>query len=483
MRGKQAAEDNSVTRDVESKEEKREVEKNELQLLQEELTKAREENKQLAQDLAATSTSFVEAEDMAAAQEKAVTLPHAYNETLLEQAKEQWRTGKWGALVSLDSKGVEHHPDRAKLALLIAAGYQQENDFVATRHWLRLSKEWGCEKRLVAKVLLASAYNTLGRIAVINQNDHKADRCFQESITCGGLKKRTGARQQISKTIVDINEEISASFNVQRPIVRTLHHFACTGGTLFTKCIAALPDVVVLNEVDPFSTLGLDLSAKPAFEPRDIISLMRQSGNNFDEKAIGDIFCNDIATIVDNMTKQDKFLVLREHMHSGYLTGDTVRKTTTLRNLLSSSFDVRSVVTVRDPIDSYLSLLTQGWLHFSPATFDEYCSRYLKFIEDYKGVTIIRYEDFVKEPQMIMQDICRLINVGYESDFTSKFSQYKFSGDSGRTGDVIEPRERRPYSEEFVDEVNNSGSYLELCSLLGYLPGLNESPLRKQIIS
>ena len=36
--------------------------------------------------------------------------------------------------------------------------------------------------------------------------------------------------------------------------VRLLHHFACSGGSLISKCVATMPNVQLLSEVDPLST-------------------------------------------------------------------------------------------------------------------------------------------------------------------------------------------------------------------------------------
>ena len=37
-----------------------------------------------------------------------------------------------------------------------------------------------------------------------------------------------------------------------KPLLRTIHHLACTGGTVISKCLAAMPDVALISEVNPF---------------------------------------------------------------------------------------------------------------------------------------------------------------------------------------------------------------------------------------
>jgi transposase-like protein/cephalosporin hydroxylase len=105
--------------------------------------------------------------------------PH--DSSLLDRSREQWQHGDWDSLVALAGQDLDLHPDRAKLALLAAAGYQQNNDMVATRHWLKLAQEWGCDKKLVARVLIAGVHNTLGRAAVVNNQEQRALYFFQSA--------------------------------------------------------------------------------------------------------------------------------------------------------------------------------------------------------------------------------------------------------------------------------------------------------------
>ncbi|MFC1524552.1 transposase [Thermodesulfobacteriota bacterium] len=410
----------------------------------------------------------------------------SYDETILDLAREQWKVGDWDSLVKMDAGSLEFHPERAKLALLVAAGYQQKDDLVATRSWLRLAQEWGCDKKLISRVLIAGVYSTLGTAAVFAQKQESAYRYFQSAVALGvpGSEARNLARARMEPALAQLDfSDVSAlthsSSDVQvnrfqksnvidRSIVRTIHHFACTGGTLFAKCLAALSNVVVLNEIDPFSDLGLDSSDKPAFKPRDTISLMRQSGGQFDDDVIRDVFRNDIKVIVDSLSIQNKHLVLRDHPHSAYMVGPEMRHSNSLRDTLAPSFDLKSIVTVRNPIDSYLSLRELGWIHYQPGGFDEYCRRYLAFMDDNQDIPVVRYEDFVQDSLGIMQSICSHLALEYHPDFVNKFGNYKFSGDSGRSGNVISPRERRPFDDDFLREVNGSTFYKDLASILGY---------------
>jgi hypothetical protein len=64
-----------------------------------------------------------------------------YDETLLERARTQWQFGDWPSLAALTRDTLQHHPDRAKLALLAAAGHQQLGDTAAAQQFTHLAQD------------------------------------------------------------------------------------------------------------------------------------------------------------------------------------------------------------------------------------------------------------------------------------------------------------------------------------------------------
>ena len=113
-------------------------------------------------------------------------------------------------------------------------------------------------------------------------------------------------------------------------------------------------------------------------------------------------------------------------------------------------------------------MVKAGWdAHLTPNTFDEYCQRYLSFLEAYSGTPIVRYEDFVAAPDEVMQTICDHLELGYFADFQEVFDSFKFSGDSGRTSGTIEPRPPSPIDDAIREQLNCS-SYRELVEKLNY---------------
>ena len=260
--------------------------------------------------------------------------------------------------------------------------------------------------------------------------------------------------------------EFSEPEVAQKPPIRIIQHLSCTGGTLISKCLAAMPNVTLLNEANPLSTL--QKSSPPRFAPTDLTYLAMRGGfpliNELSEK----IFITDIDIISKHAQQLGKYLVIREHSHSDFLVGESPNEFSTVRKLLIDHHTLLSIVTVRHPADSYLSLLNNGWVHYTPSSFDEYCRRYLLFIEFNNMLPLFKYEEFVNDPQMEMKRICESLDLPFNEDFQDVFDLNILSGDSGRSSDVITTRERRTYDESFCEELKESSMYLRLCKELNY---------------
>jgi SAM-dependent methyltransferase len=108
-----------------------------------------------------------------------------YDENLLERARTQWQFGDWQSLAQINRDTLQHHPDRAKLALLAAAGRLQTGNEAEARQFIRLAQDWGCSKKLVSQILVAGVHNSIGRAAAIGNQQHRALQHFENAITIG----------------------------------------------------------------------------------------------------------------------------------------------------------------------------------------------------------------------------------------------------------------------------------------------------------
>jgi hypothetical protein len=252
-----------------------------------------------------------------------------------------------------------------------------------------------------------------------------------------------------------------------KPILRIIHHLACSGGTLISKCISALPNTYLLSEVHPNTKLHIQ-DGKPKFSPSDVTTLARFANiPNVDDMA-WKIFISNIKIAYTHIEQLGGFLVLREHSHSDYCVGEKFKSRSPIIEHLQDDFHVCSVATVRHPIDCFASMRLRNWLHFSPPTFDEYCARYLAFIEQFSPSQLIKYEDFVENSEMELKSITKLLDLPFTTSYADIFSLFNVTGDSGRGGSVIETKPRRELDDELLTEIHSSKSYKLLIQKLEY---------------
>lgn len=244
---------------------------------------------------------------------------------------------------------------------------------------------------------------------------------------------------------------------------RSLHHFACTGGTLISRGIAALPNTLVLSEVDPLSPM-----TGTRFVPTDLIGLIRHGSRPMPEDVLVAVFRAGLEALLAETHARGLRLVLRDHAHSQFCQGAAIPDRPTLREMLPQP--LRSMVSVRHPLDSWLSLLKRDWVRLEPATLEEYGRRYLAFLDRHADCEVLRYEDFVADAETAMQRLCAGLDLAYDPGFRDGFAAIALSGDSGRRGDTIAPRPRHTVPQRVAEEAAASPAYGVLCARLGYDP-------------
>ncbi|QIZ82672.1 hypothetical protein SAMN04488043_11626 [Thalassovita gelatinovora] len=265
-------------------------------------------------------------------------------------------------------------------------------------------------------------------------------------------------------------QEICDGLEQPAPL-RSLHHFACSGGTVIAKCISALPNSIVVSEIDPLSTMGVNVTGwAPRFAPTDLILGLRHAARAVDDAIFVEIFKSSINAAHAGLSKQGYNLVLRDHAHSHFCTNTDAASRPSLHEILVSELPLRSVVTVRHPLDSFLSLTANGWLHFEPATLDEYSRRYLAFLDRHVGVPVVLYEDFVQAPEQVLEQLCSLLDLPFSPLALDFMPVIRMTGDSGRSGGRISARRRRDVPQELDQDRNDSHDYHALCARFGYDP-------------
>lgn len=110
-----------------------------------------------------------------------------YDETLLDACRTRWQLADWDRLADIDPDNLLHHPQRARIALLVAAAHWQLGQTQQAQRHMQRALDWGASRRQIAQVLisgihhsLACAYMTVGELDDAKRHD-------LESLRLGGV--------------------------------------------------------------------------------------------------------------------------------------------------------------------------------------------------------------------------------------------------------------------------------------------------------
>jgi hypothetical protein len=255
-----------------------------------------------------------------------------------------------------------------------------------------------------------------------------------------------------------------------RPTLRLVHHMARSGGTPISRCLGCMSGVLLLSEIHPLGTAQFNPLVQAQrwyglLSSRDLAELKARH-------RIG--FVDAIELIHQRAVDAGQRLVIRDWSHLDF-TGVPFVANPAFRLLtaeaLAGRFELRQVCTVRHPLDQWLSLrgvaVVQGKL-----TLERYLAGYRRFAEQARAIGFLRYEDFVADPQAIMRELCRRLELRFDRHFAERWSSYAFvTGDvSGRRGGIgIQPVPRRPAGPELLDLLQTNPDYAASLELLGYV--------------
>ncbi|WP_018152972.1 class I SAM-dependent methyltransferase [Leeia oryzae] len=135
-----------------------------------------------------------------------------FDEHLIERARSQWQFGDWGTLTDIPFEIIQHHPDRATLALFVAAGHLQSGNVHEAQQLLRLATRWGASKASLARILIAGVHNSLGRASALSGQQIRMLKHFESSLGVGtpgtDIRLLTKARQ--NEQLLQINAGVDS---------------------------------------------------------------------------------------------------------------------------------------------------------------------------------------------------------------------------------------------------------------------------------
>jgi tetratricopeptide (TPR) repeat protein len=164
-----------------------------------------------------------------------------FNARRLEEAQEQWAAADWTRLSAMTGPEIEAHPERACLGLVAAAAALQMGDRRSARESARLAAAWGCDRRLAAAVLLASARNVLGRASLAAGRAERANEHFKRSLLEPRLVShaRRIAQRRTDQTQTELTQRVKAAQRQRASGAAQATHLPTWIDGLVEQCMSA----------------------------------------------------------------------------------------------------------------------------------------------------------------------------------------------------------------------------------------------------
>lgn len=247
-----------------------------------------------------------------------------------------------------------------------------------------------------------------------------------------------------------------------RATLRIVTHLARSGGTMISKCLACMPGVALFSEMHP-QGMRVARNYHPLHQAVEWHGLLSPA----EAAPLAEAGFATLMTAIEARARgRGLSLLLREwahvdHMPSSY--GDSVTGRSALQEELCDRFTLVKAATVRHPLPGWLSLAEVG----HPMPLEVYLRGCLTFAEQEAETPTIRYEDFARSPDAVLETLCRALGLAYDPGYRQRWAAYdRITGDNDQGGDIGYRPRRVP--REVVEQAKALPDYRRVCALWGY---------------
>lgn len=242
---------------------------------------------------------------------------------------------------------------------------------------------------------------------------------------------------------------------------------------MLTRCLGCMDKVVVLSEVHPRALKHTN----PVWQAQEWFGLISKPERAAFERP-GASFVEFVRLVEERARRKGRRLVLRGWDHIDYIGVPYAQPTgrPVLLETLSPAFELSTAVSVRHPLDQWLSLNSLDVIR-GALTPEVYLRGVRAFSEQVAGEPFTRFEDFTLQPMIEARTLCERLGVAFDPGFMTRWHAYEqVTGDrkehasrgSGRK--QIRPMERREADAALLERFRASEDYRAACELLGYDP-------------
>ena len=155
------------------------------------------------------------------------------------------------------------------------------------------------------------------------------------------------------------------------------------------------------------------------------------------------------------------------------------------RNLKKNFPRVDPILSIRHPLDNFLSARKHNWLSTYCGiheSIDNYCKSLInlqKYMSDIENAKILRYEDFCLDMKKTLFSLFNKKEKDFNIPTMESINKIKATGESGRKSEKIEFRSRliSEVDDSLINEINKSSYYKIFCNMNNYNPDYKDFPI------
>lgn len=245
--------------------------------------------------------------------------------------------------------------------------------------------------------------------------------------------------------------------------------FARSGGTVLNQCLGCLPDVVIMSEVNPLGG-GWGIEGKDSFTT---IKAQAKEWYGIDLESDEDDFEGSAV----ELSGKCKHLILRDWTVSNFFPNLGMNlidgkvafpapNSFLILDALKDKCELKPFAFVRNSIDVYLS---------KGGSLPIFATAYLNYVREILRleISVVRYEDFCRDPDLVIRDICNYTGLPYAA-VTEKYMSFNtVNGDiqynsRGQAQGQIVILPRIKVHESIMNGIDSCWELKEANRLLGY---------------
>jgi len=234
--------------------------------------------------------------------------------------------------------------------------------------------------------------------------------------------------------------------------------FGRSGGTILNRCLGSLPNVIMLSEINP-------LGSGSGREGISYQTVKEQAKNWYGIDIKSNDFTQGVIELNKICKKNGKYLIIRDWSFVNFAPNrfndfNPVAEFLTPK-ALKGHCEIKPFAFVRDAIDVWSSCKSNNIICHKP--MEQFFKYYLAYVNKIVSlqIPIFKYEDFCRNPEKQLQQICDYAGLKYSESFREYKYFDKIHGDiqlqedsRGIRQGVIAPIKRKRLSKKDICRLN-----------------------------